>query len=156
MDEYSKDGYYPLGDGYLAVKNMINLSMRGVDNQNVSKPSYTSEQAAKQITRTGKTWNGDHVYQQPITLTYSFLQNATATPAGDRGGLGFTAVQVEYAKRALALWAEVANITFHEVGNDAGANITFGNYTLDYYGNPAWSQAYAYLPGDYDAAGSTW
>ncbi|WP_405053326.1 serralysin family metalloprotease [Serratia ureilytica] len=156
MDEYSQHDYYTLGNGYLAIKNIVNMSIRGVDNHTASKPSYTSEHAAEQITRTGKTWNGDHVYQQPATLTYSFLQNAAVTPAGDRGGFGFTAVQMEYAKRAMALWAEVANVIFHEVDNDAGANITFGNYTLDYYGNSAWSQAYAYLPGDYAAAGSTW
>jgi serralysin len=156
MDEYSNNGNYPLGDGYLAVKNIMNQSMRGVDNYPQPKQSYTSDQAAEQITRTGKTWNGDHIYQQSVTLTYSFLQDVAVTPTGDRGGRGFTEVQVEYAKRTLALWAEVANVTFHEINNDASANITFGNYTLDYYGNPTWSQAYAYLPGDYDVAGSTW
>ncbi|ANI28994.1 serine 3-dehydrogenase [Yersinia entomophaga] len=143
-------------NGYNAVNELLQYHARGDDLIRNGKPSYSTEDAGLQITRTGQTWNGKNVFDQPVKLTYSFLNSVSKIPSGDKGFVKFNPAQIETAKLSLQSWADAANITFTEIASSQKANITFGNYTLSHDGSPADSQAYAYLPGSGSPSGSTW
>lgn len=142
--------------GYDTVIEFLNYHARGDGLIIQGKPSYTPEEAGLQITRTNQTWNGKNVFDQPVKLTYSFLDQVSRIPSGDKGFVKFNPAQIEVAKLSLQSWADAANIAFTEITSSQSANITFGNYTLSWNGKPADSQAYAYLPGSGSPSGSTW
>jgi Ca2+-binding RTX toxin-like protein len=80
-----------------------------------------------------------------VSLTYSFMTSAPADGSADdvNGFAPMSATQQAAARTALALWANVANITFTEVAS--GGKIQLG--TND-QGNQ--SSGYAYLPNGSD------
>ncbi|MBB1585157.1 serralysin family metalloprotease [Serratia sp. OS31] len=124
------------------------------------KPSLTSVDAAHQIVRTGLTWNGNNVFHKAANITFSFPEFyfSSYTPGKNETGLSqFTNIQKNMAKLSIQAWSDVADITFLEVSAVQRSNITFGNYSLQADGKtPAYSQAYAYLPGGGGASGQTW
>ena len=76
------------------------------------KPSYTTEQAAEQITRTGYRWKERD--KDGITpIGYRFFTPAQATYNTPTGANEFSPSQKEQARRAMQSWADVANITLH-------------------------------------------
>ncbi|MGM3225810.1 serralysin family metalloprotease [Dickeya zeae] len=142
---------------YNSVYDFLHYHDRGNGLTINGKTSYSVDQAAAQITRENISWNGTNVFGKSANLTFKFLQSASSTPAGDTGFVKFNAEQIAQAKLALQSWADVANLTFTEVTGNKSANITFGNYTRDASGNLDYgTQAYAYYPGQYQGAGSTW
>ncbi|GAB7215531.1 serralysin family metalloprotease [Dickeya zeae] len=144
-------------NAYNSVYNFLHYHDRGNGLTVNDKASYSVDQAVSQITRENTTWNGSNVLGKSANLTFKFLQSASSTPAGDTGFVKFNAEQIAQAKLALQSWADVANLTFTEVTGNKSANITFGNYTRDASGNLDYdTQAYAYYPGQYQGAGSTW
>ncbi|QDX30077.1 serralysin family metalloprotease [Dickeya poaceiphila] len=142
---------------YNSIYDFLHYHDRGNNLTVNGKVSYSAEQATSQITRENVSWNGNNVFGKSASLTFKFLQSASSTPAGDTGFVKFNAEQVAQAKLALQSWSDLANLTFTEVTGNKSANITFGNYTRDASGNLDYgTQAYAYYPGNYQAAGSTW
>ncbi|YCI27714.1 M10 family metallopeptidase C-terminal domain-containing protein [Erwinia sp. PK3-005] len=115
---------------------------------------YSSSEAAVQLTRSGLSWNGYKVYNKPVALSFSFPDNLTASPRGDKGIVAFNSEQQTAALQSLQSWADVANIKFTQVSS--GARLTFANYTQFANGQQANDQAYAYLPGGSKAAGTMW
>ncbi|HWI86053.1 MAG TPA: M10 family metallopeptidase C-terminal domain-containing protein [Sphingomonas sp.] len=82
---------------------------------------------------------------QATTLSYAYRAGGTV-PEDDSSGFGrFTNIQIAATEKALAGWADVANITFSRVddgsGYSNGATILFGDYTE----GPA--AGFTYLPG---------
>lgn len=77
----------------------------------------------------------------PVQLTYSFMQAAPANGSTDdlNGFRAMTATQQQAARDALALWADVANVSFREVTSNG--NIQFGTNNQG-----TTSSGYAYLP----------
>ncbi|QQG27072.1 M10 family metallopeptidase [Pectobacterium carotovorum] len=146
------------GTGLNDVAPLFYNHVRGGDVVLSGKPSFTSEEAGWQIVRDGLTWNGTDVFGKPANLTYSFLQNVRSIPSGDQGFVKFSAAQEQQAKLSLQSWSDVAKITFTQTTTPTEkATITFGNYTRDSSGRMDYdTQAYAYMPGKYSAAGSTW
>ncbi|WP_027712072.1 serralysin family metalloprotease [Dickeya chrysanthemi] len=142
---------------YNSVYDFLHYHDRGNGLTVNGKTSYSADQAAAQITRENVSWNGTNVFGKSANLTFKFLQSATSTPAGDKGFVKFNAEQIAQTKLALQSWADVANLTFTEVTGNKSANLTFGNYTRDASGNLDYgTQAYAYYPGNYQGAGSSW
>lgn len=138
--------------GWDSVNDLLNYHNRGNGLTLNNKPSFGVEDAGKQIARSEQTWNGVHVTGKGATVTYSFpdwdynqsnLNARFGSP--DTGLSAFTAEQQAQAKLSLQSWADVANLTFVEVGPEQKSNITFGNYE----GN---TQAYAIKP--YTGAGN--
>ncbi|HEI8868031.1 TPA: M10 family metallopeptidase [Serratia odorifera] len=145
--------------GYDAVNDLLHYHQRGNGIQINGKDSFTTEQAGLYITRSNQTWNGKGVFDTPVKLTYAFPDYTfnSANAGGDRGLSKFSAEQQQQAKLSLQSWADVANITFTEVSGSQKANITFGNYSQDRYGNTDYdSQAYAWLPGSGNVSGQSW
>ncbi|KFX06974.1 serine 3-dehydrogenase [Pectobacterium betavasculorum] len=145
------------GTGFSDVAPLFYNHIRGGDLVLKEIPSFTSDHAAREITRDGLTWNANE-FGKPANLTYSFLQNVRTIPSGDQGFVKFNDAQIQQAKLSLQSWADVADLTFTEVNPvSEKATITFGNYTRDSSGQiDNDTQAYGYMPGDYSAAGSTW
>ncbi|MBT9444301.1 MAG: M10 family metallopeptidase C-terminal domain-containing protein [Hyphomonadaceae bacterium] len=128
------------------------------------KPVFSWDQAAVQLTRGGYTWSA--VQGAGVTITYAFRSTEPTTmPEGTGGFVRFNAAQIAAAEAALALWADVANITFVRVGSGSGgegaysdsATILFANYTTE-TGSAA---GFAYLPspgqtGSASLAGDIW
>ena len=115
---------------------------------------YNASQAAVQLTRTGLSWNGYQVYNKPVALSFAFIDNVDSSPRGDKGIVAFNSEQRTAAWQSLQSWADVANIKFTQV--TSGARLTFANYTQFADGQLANDQAYGYLPGSSNAAGSMW
>lgn len=76
--------------GYNAVSEFFQYHARGEDLVINGKPSYSNENAGLQITRTDQTWNGKYVFDQPVKLTYSFLDSVTRIPGAIRVLLNLT------------------------------------------------------------------
>ncbi|MCC6789308.1 MAG: M10 family metallopeptidase, partial [Hyphomonadaceae bacterium] len=117
-------------------------------------PIYNWNQAAAQIARDSSGWGGGAV------VTYGFrATEPAAMPAGVSGFVPFNAEQIAVAIESLALWSEVANITFVRVQDGTGytnnATMLFANYTSGADG----ASAFAYYPGSTSAialAGDVW
>ncbi len=112
-------------------------------------PILNWDQAAAQITRDSPGWS--FTLGTPSTVTYGFRATAPAVMDGGTGGFArLNQAQIIAAERALALWSEVANITFVRVGSGTtgpgaftnDATILFGNWTT---GLPT-INGFAYLP----------
>ena len=110
------------------------------------KPSYTTQEAAEQITRSNTSWASG--LGQPATVTYAFRASAASMPTDTSGFSQFNSLQIAAAQQALAAWSDVANITFTRVTDPGSqhsnnATILFGNYADGQSG----AAAFAYLPG---------
>ena len=137
---------------FTQIDNFSHFYDRG-DHLVNGKPSFTVDQVADQLTRSGASWhdlNNDGV----INLTYTFL---TAPPVGYASrGLGtfsqFSALQKEQAKLSLESWADVAKVTFTEGPAARGddGHMTFANFSASNGG-----AAFAYLPNS-SRKGESW
>jgi Ca2+-binding RTX toxin-like protein len=116
-------------------------------------PIYNWDQAAAQITRDSSGWG-------PSNITFAFRSTAPATmPTDTSGFVRFSDLQIAATLEMIALWSEVANITFTRVQDGDGysnnATILFANYTAGAEG----ASAFAYYPGSTvasAAAGDVW
>ncbi len=98
------------GTGFSDVAPLFYNHVRGGDLVLKGIPSFTSDQAAREITRDGLTWNANE-FGKSANLTYSFLQNVRTIPSGDQGFVKFNDAQIQQAKLSLQSWADVANLT---------------------------------------------
>lgn len=121
-------------------------------------PSFSSDQAAAQITRSGSSWNGFGVLGTAATVTYAFRASAPTPMPLDMAGFNqLTAAQIAAAELALQAWSDVANITFVRVnpsGYSNNAQLLFGNYTTGTQG----AAAFGFSPTNSDPlkAGDAW
>ena len=137
---------------FTQIDNFSHFYDRG-DHLVNGKPSFSTDQAADQLTRSGASWhdlNGDGV----INLTYTFL---TVPPVGyATRGLGtfsqFSSLQKDQAKLSLESWADVAKVTFTEGPAARGddGHMTFANFSASNGG-----AAFAYLPSS-SRKGESW
>ncbi|OIN45805.1 hypothetical protein BLL37_30055 [Pseudomonas azotoformans] len=107
---------------------------RGGGRQINGKPSYTVEQAANELTRTGDRWhdvNGDGV----TDVSYQFRKTASPLFAGYglRGFSQLNPAAEAQARNAMAAWSDVAKVRFSEAppGGAEEGNIAFSNYTTN-------------------------
>ena len=108
------------GDQQSAVADAT-LRPNDPSESNVDKPSFTVDQAARQITRTGHRWfdaNRDGITQ----ISYSFNKHA-------RGHTAFNATQKEQARRSMQSWEDVANVSFQEGSRRPEGLLAFSNST---------------------------
>lgn len=126
-----------------------------------SLPSFDYETAGKHIARENSTWSGlgEHQMGRPaydVTFSFPTWYGQKKNDFYDNNPYGFNDTQKEQARISLDSWADVANITFREVGPNERADIRFGNIT-DPNGT---FQAYATLPHTYsygyDVSGQAW
>ncbi|MEQ1709751.1 MAG: M10 family metallopeptidase C-terminal domain-containing protein, partial [Terricaulis sp.] len=127
-------------------------------------PIFSWDQAAAQITRDNVSWNV--VRGTAVTVSYAFRSTAPAAMPDDTAGFTrFSETQILVAEEALALWSEVANITFQRVGAGSSgegaysnnASILFSNYATGAEG----ASAFAFYPSPFStgagaAAGDVW
>ncbi len=103
------------------------------------------DQAAAQITRESDGWGLS--LGVGATVTYAYRATAPIAMPGDTSGFSqFSVAQIAATETALALWADVANITFvraNASGYSNSATILFGNYSAGQAG----ASAFAFLPG---------
>lgn len=113
-------------------------------------PIFNYDQAAAQIVRQSSGWGPGAV------VTYGFRASEPAQMPGVTGFVQFTEAQIAMTIEALALWSEVANITFVRVANlgayTNNATMLFSNYTS----GPDSASAFAYYPGGSANAGDVW
>ena len=113
------------------------------------KPSFTLDQAANQITRSGTEW------ANPTNVTYAYRATASQTILDDIeiGGFAqFSSIQIAQTELTLQSWSDLANITFTRVGTGTSgvtafsdnATMLFGSYSTGASG----AAAFAYFPGN--------
>jgi serralysin len=125
--------------------------------------SFTTAQAAVQITRGGYSWSP--TLGTPVTVTFAFRETAPTTMPSDTGEFSaFNLAQITATLNALQAWADVANINFVRVSGSGengaysnNATMLFGNYGTGADG----AAAFAYLPrptntGTGNSAGDVW
>jgi len=118
------------------------------------KPSYTVEQAANQLLRTGAGWQ-DLNGNGKIELTYTYL--TAPGPNFNSYNISnfsqFTAQQKLQSKLSMQSWADVANVSFTEKASGGDGHLNFGNYGSGMNG----AGAFAVPPGLGDARqGDSW
>ena len=128
------------------------------------KPILSWDDAASALTRGGFTWSPS--LGGAVTVTYAFRADEPGTmPDGVGGFSRFTAAQITAAETALALWADVANITFVRVGSGTSGDGAYSNEASILFSNYATetdnSAGFAYLPspgatGSGSVAGDVW
>lgn len=98
-------------------------------------------------------WNAGSSFGSSVSLTYSFMTSAPsgADSAESSTFQAFTDTQKAGARAALALWAEVANITLTETTDSDSVNIRFASNDQN-----GVSAGYAYYPGTFQTAGQVW
>ncbi|MBI6632371.1 M10 family metallopeptidase C-terminal domain-containing protein [Pseudomonas paralactis] len=114
------------------------------------KPSYTTEQAAEQITRTGYRWK-ERNPDGTTPISYRFFTPSQATYNTPAGANEFSQHQKEQARRTLQSWADVANITFTENAPDAKGQLLLGNDP-----NQTGQSGHASYPGIYSDGTQAW
>ncbi|MBL8548131.1 MAG: PQQ-dependent sugar dehydrogenase [Hyphomonadaceae bacterium] len=120
-------------------------------------PIFNWAQAAAQLTRESNGWAG---LGNAANVTFGFRLSAPATmPEGTTGFTQFTAQQIAVTLEALALWSDVANISFTRIQDGTGytnsATMLFGNYSSGVDG----ASAFAFYPGSTtpgSVAGDVW
>lgn len=118
-------------------------------------PIFNWDQAAVQLDRDSNGWAG---LGNPAVISYGFRLSAPATlPNGVTTFSQFSASQITATIEILALWSEVANITFNRVGTGYTDNATmlFANYNT----SASEASAFAFYPGSTAAsasAGDVW
>lgn len=131
----------------------LNAAERGDTGPN-SKPSFTIDEAAAQITRSNSSWNGTNVLGQPATVTYAFRASEPATmPNGTADFVRFNATQIEQATLSLQSWSDVANITFRRVGSGTTGEGAYSNNAQMLFGNFATGDSYAFAWGPFGSNG---
>lgn len=122
------------------------------------KQSFTSSEAAEQLTRFGLRWGADP--DGTTTLTYAFRSGGTVPGGGTPSA--FNASQIAATDLALSSWSDAANIRFVRVFGPSGeayssnATMLFGNF------QPAGNDdgaAFAQYPGNrlpFSSAGDVW
>ena len=122
------------------------------------KTSYTTSEAAAQLSRANLSWGSP--LGQSATVTYAFRSTAPATAPSDTSGFArFNDAQITATIQGLTAWSDVANIFFQRASDADGysnsATMLFANYTSGASG----SAAFAYLPGSTSStsnAGDVW
>ncbi|MGE0531966.1 MAG: M57 family metalloprotease [Hyphomonadaceae bacterium] len=114
-------------------------------------PIYNWSQAAAQLARESSGWGAGAV------VTFGFRDTPPAQmPNGVSGFTQFNSQQIALAIESLALWSEVANITFQRVQTNGeytnNATILFSNYSSGAEN----ASAFAYYPGGSANAGDVW
>ncbi|SEI19685.1 M10 family metallopeptidase C-terminal domain-containing protein [Pseudomonas asplenii] len=134
------------------------LSERGGPGLINGKPSYSVDQSAAQISRSGHTWK-DLDKDGKVHLTYAFLDSPPANfvelgvDVGISGFSAFSDVQKAQAKLAMQSWADVANLSFTEAQVGGDGHLSFGNYSA----GPSGGSAFAFQPqGEPDYDGQSW
>ncbi|QLG90583.1 M10 family metallopeptidase C-terminal domain-containing protein [Pseudomonas yamanorum] len=117
--------------------------------QNPRKPSYTTDQAAEQLTRMGYRWK-DRNLDGVTSISYEFFSPAKTAFNTPVGANAFTAHQKEQARRSMQSWADVANLSFDENRPGAEGQLLLGNDANT--GHPA----YASYPGIYLNGAQAW
>ena len=113
------------------------------------KPSYTTEKAAEQITRTGYRWK-ERNQDGTTPISYRFFKPSQATYNTPAGANEFSPSQKEQARRTMQAWADVANIAFTENAPHAKGQLLLGN-------DPHTGLAgYASYPGIYSDGTQAW
>jgi serralysin len=120
--------------------------------------SKTTEQAAAQITRGDLAWGP---IGSPGTVTYAFRDTAPSYSHAQNNLQSkfqkFDTAQKNGARLALALWSDVADITFKPVnptGHSNNAKILLGAFdTPDENGA---DYAFGYPPGTFEQSGDVW
>jgi peptidase M10/serralysin-like protein/pre-peptidase/matrixin/hemolysin type calcium-binding protein len=125
-----------------------NAGNRGQGAQANGKISFTSEQAAAQITRSGANWG-----PAGIEVTYAYRSTEPATMPSDTAGFTrFNVTQIEQTELSLQSWADVANITFTRVGTGTSGEGAFSNTATMLFANYSsgsdGAAAFAYFPGN--------
>jgi serralysin len=113
-----------------------------------TKPIFSWDQAAVQITRNGAAWVP--TTGTATTVTYAFRASASSMPDDTGGFTQLSGAQIDSTVAAFAAWSDVANITFVRVGSgNSGpgaysndATILVGGYST----GAAGAAAFAYLP----------
>jgi|GEM_PF-2337149 len=113
------------------------------------KATWGVDKIAQWLNRSGSHWGSGG--GSATTVEYSFMTEAPSEYSGSgeaRRFYTFSDAQVSAAQKALASWAEVANIQFQEVSGAAGA-VRFGNT------NSGPQVAWAYYPST-GVGGDVW
>lgn len=114
------------------------------------KPSFSTEEAAEYLNRSGATWNKPGQLDKAVTLTYAFRASDGDYPhTGEGTFTKFSATQIQLGELALQSWADVAGLTFNRVGSGTGANAYSDDATIllgNFRNAGGAGAAYAYLP----------
>ena len=115
------------------------------------KPSFTVDQAAAQLDRSGLSWSAG--LGQPATVTYAFRADAPAVMPSDTGGFAqLSSAQITATQLSLQAWSDVANITFARVGSGTSGPAAYSdNATIlfaDYSTGEDKAASFAYMPGN--------
>jgi serralysin len=140
---HNRDG----GDAW----SFLNADERGGAGTN-GKTSFTVDEAAAHLTRSGASWNGTGVLNDPAVVTYAYRASAAKPmPSGTSGFSKFTEVQINQTELSLQTWSDVANITFLRVGSGTSGTTAYSNNATMLFGNYArganGAAAFAYYPG---------
>ncbi|QJI32084.1 hypothetical protein HKK55_26420 [Pseudomonas sp. ADAK18] len=113
------------------------------------KPSYTTDQAAEQLTRMGYRWK-DRNLDGVTSISYQFFTPSKSTYNTPAGANEFTGYQKEQARRSMQSWADVAKLSFNENTPGAEGQLLLGNDVN------AGLSAYASYPGIYHDGTQAW
>lgn len=120
-------------------EHLVNSQSAGAgDALAAAKPSLNYDQAADKIAAFGWT-------SAATPITYAFRTSNSSDPGFAR----FTTAQIEASEKALALWADIANISFQRVGTGSSGNQAYSNdasilFSAD---RDSGGYAWAYFPG---------
>ncbi len=136
------------GSGWEDPQFFDNAGDRGQGVQANGKISFTIEQAAAQLTRSGANWGGSG-----IVVSYAYRSTEPATMPSDTAGFTrFNVTQIEQTELSLQSWADVANITFTRVGTGTSGEGAFSNSATMLFANYSsgsdGAAAFAYFPGN--------
>lgn len=151
-------GLYAANNGGDGSQSALNGEDRGQGLLD-GKPSFSTDQAALQIMRSGTSW-GD----EGVTVTYAFRSSAPASmPSDTTGFTRFNALQMNQAELSLESWADIANINFVRVGAGTSGNAAYSNNASLLFSNYSDGQdgaaAFAFFPGSTAAtsvSGDSW
>jgi serralysin len=143
----------------------IDLSFNGFERSGLTAAagapvvSKTTAEAALAISGLNMGWGP---VGSPATVTYGFRSTAPGYTYAQNDLTGtferFDFEQIRGTWTALALWSDVANITFEPRMNADGytdsAEMLLGAFNKPY--GPGVSYAFGYYPGAYEAAGDVW
>lgn len=144
------------------LSDIASLADRGGVEAN-GKTSYTTTQAAVQLTRDSTGWGG--ALGTAATVTYAFRATAPSTLPSDAESFSrFNAAQIAATEKALLSWSDVANITFSRVGNGTSGEAAYSDNAAMLFSNYAPTDdadgaAFAYYPGSRSASslsGDVW
>jgi serralysin len=144
------------------LSDIASLADRGGVEAN-GKTSYTTSEAAAQLTRESSGWSG--TLGTAATITYAFRSTAPgALPSDVESFSRFNAAQIAAAEKALLAWSDVANITFSRVGSGTSGEGAYSDSAVMLFSNysptgDAAGAAFASYPGSRSAgstAGDVW